>query len=80
MDSGEALDDDSSSSQVAWLQGGMLPTGSLAIVFISNHHPVHSVGLNFKMKIKKVFKCFNFLEIKTSNSSNVSSKMLNSSC
>lgn len=45
MDSGEALHDDGSSSQVSWLQGGVLSAGPFAVVLVSNHHPVLSTGL-----------------------------------
>lgn len=50
MDSGEALDDDGSSSQVAWLQSSVLSTGSFTIVLVSYHNPVHAVALDFKIK------------------------------
>jgi len=46
VDSGKAFDDDGASSQVSWLQGSVLSTGSFSVVLISNHHPVHSVGLD----------------------------------
>ena len=50
MDSGKALDDDGASSQVSWFQGSMLPAGSFSIVLISNHHPVHSTGLDYRVE------------------------------
>ena len=50
VDSGKALDDDGASSQVPWLQGSMLSAGSLAVVFVSNHHPVHSISLDKRIK------------------------------
>lgn len=50
VDSGKALDDNGSSSQVSRLQGGMLPAGPFSIVLISNYHPVHSTGLSYTGK------------------------------
>lgn len=50
MDSGKALDDDGASSQVSWLQGGVLSAGSLSVILISYHHPVHSISLDKTMK------------------------------
>lgn len=52
VDSGEALYDDGASSEVSRLQGSVLSAGSFTIVLVSNHHPVHSFGLNYTI-IKK---------------------------
>lgn len=46
MNSGEALDDDGSSTQMSGLQRGMLSAGPLTVIVVSNHHPVHTVGLH----------------------------------
>lgn len=49
MDSGKALDDDGASSKVSWLQGSVLSAGPFPIVLVSNHHPVLSIGLDYKV-------------------------------
>ena len=46
VNSGEAFDNDGTSSQVPWLKGGVLPAGTLAIVVISHHHPRQTIGLH----------------------------------
>lgn len=50
VDSGEALDDYGSSSEVARLQGGVLSAGALAVVLITHHNPVLAVGLEHMQK------------------------------
>ena len=54
VDSGEALDDDGASSKVSWLQGGVLSARPFSIVLISNHHPVHSIGLDYIDKQRQI--------------------------
>lgn len=46
MNSGEALDNDGSSSQMPGLQRSMLSAGALTVVVVSDHHPGHTVGLH----------------------------------
>lgn len=53
MDSGEALDDDGSPSEVPGLQSCVLSAGALAVVVISNDDPGHTVGLNSIKDIKQ---------------------------
>lgn len=49
MDSGKALDDDGTSSEVSWLQSGMLSAGPFSVVLVSNHNPVLSIGLDYRV-------------------------------
>lgn len=51
MNSGEALDNDGSSSQMPGLQRSMLSAGSLTVVVISNSNPGHTIGLNTTQRI-----------------------------
>lgn len=50
VDSGKALDYDGSSSEVARLQGSMLPAGALAVVLVTHYYPVLTVGLEHVQK------------------------------
>lgn len=45
MNSGKALDNDGSSSQVPGLQGSVFSAGALTVVVISNHNPGKSISL-----------------------------------
>ena len=40
VDSGEALDDDGAAAEMPGLEGGVLPTATLAVVLVSHHHPL----------------------------------------
>ena len=52
MDSGKALDNDGTSSQVTWLEGSVLSAGPFSIVLVSNHHPAFSICLDYTVKTK----------------------------
>lgn len=52
MNSGKALDNDGSSSQVAWLQGSVLPAGALPVVVISHHNPGKTISLHNNSCVK----------------------------
>lgn len=45
MDTGEALDNNGSSSQVSWLQRCVFPAAALAIVLITHNTPLYTVCL-----------------------------------
>ena len=45
MNACKTLDNDGCSSEVSWLQGGMLPAAPLTIVGIPNDHPGYATGL-----------------------------------
>lgn len=45
MDTSETLDNDSSSTKMAWLKGSMLSWTTLTKVVITNHHPWYTISL-----------------------------------
>lgn len=45
MNSGETLDNDGTTTKVTGLKSGMLATASLAVVLITNGHPLDALGL-----------------------------------
>lgn len=47
MNSGKALNDDGAPAEVSRLQGSVLSAGPFSVVFVSDHHPVLSIGLDY---------------------------------